>query len=62
AAARLAAWGALAIEPGLPLQGQLGLGGAVAGGVFVLLAMGLAPRRMREMSYRLHSALLGAGE
>ncbi|MGO9816531.1 MAG: oligosaccharide flippase family protein [Acidocella sp.] len=62
AAARLAAWGALAIEPGLPLLGQLGLGGAVAGGAFTLLAVGLAPRRMREMNQRLRRALLGAGE
>ncbi len=30
-AARLAAWAVLALEPGLPLLGELGLGGAVAG-------------------------------
>ena len=61
-AARLAAWAVLAIEPGLPLLGQLVLGGAVAGGAFTLLAVGLAPRRMREMNQRLRRALLGAGE
>ncbi|MBB5374333.1 oligosaccharide flippase family protein [Acidocella aromatica] len=61
AMARLAAWAALLVFPGQNLLAQLGVGAAVSGGVFALLVLALAPRRMWEMARRLHGALLGAG-
>jgi O-antigen/teichoic acid export membrane protein len=60
AAARLAAFAVLVLVPGLGLVGQLALGGGVAAAVFLGVVLGVAPRRMREMSVRLHRALLGA--
>ena len=56
-AARLAGWAALAALPGLTLPLQLALGGAVAAAVFGLVALALAPRRLRAMSQRLRRAL-----
>ncbi|HUW80400.1 MAG TPA: oligosaccharide flippase family protein, partial [Acidocella sp.] len=59
-AARLAAYIALAALPGLSLVEQLLLSVAVSAAVFVLIVLAAAPRRIMDMSLRLHRALLGA--
>jgi O-antigen/teichoic acid export membrane protein len=58
--ARLAGYEALAWMPGLGLVGQLLVSAGAASAGFALAVLLVAPRRMLEMTTRLHRALLGA--
>ena len=59
-AARIAAFVVLGAMPGLDLVEQLVLAVAASAGVFTLTVLGAAPRRIMDMTARLHNALLGA--
>jgi O-antigen/teichoic acid export membrane protein len=59
-AARMAAYGATALWPGVGMVAQLALSAGVAGATFALVVLVAAPQRMVAMSLRLHRALLGA--
>jgi O-antigen/teichoic acid export membrane protein len=58
-AARIAAFIVLGALPGLELVEQLVLAVAASAGVFALTVLGAAPRRIMDMTMRLHRALLG---
>ena len=57
--ARLAAAVALHAAPGLSVPAQLGVAAGVSAAVFLAVLLALAPRRIAEMTTRLHKALLG---
>jgi O-antigen/teichoic acid export membrane protein len=60
ATGRLAGYFALAWLPGLHSPGQLVVATSASAAGFALVVLALAPRRMVEMTRRLHRALLGA--